>query len=127
MVGLCVLIAGVALLAVAVFRVQCPGAVYCVSTDPADSIDSVHVLAVLTYSAAMVVAMVRTGIKAVATPRTRVFGAASLAASGLFVLALALTQGPAPGLSQRFWAALGQVWLLAVAEETAAPNGEEAR
>jgi hypothetical protein len=59
--------------------------------------------------------------------QTRLFGAASLAVAGLFVLALALTQGPAPGLSQRIWAALGQMWLLVVAEETAAPNRKEAR
>lgn len=126
-VGICVLIAGLSLLAVAAFRVQCPDAAYCVQSDPADGIDAVHLGAVLTYTAAMVVAMVRTGVNAVAVPRTRLFGAASLTAAGLFVLALALTQGPAPGLSQRIWAALGQMWLLVVAEETAAPNGEEAR
>jgi hypothetical protein len=126
-VGACVLIAGVALLAVAAFRVQCPDEAYCVRTAPADGIDAVHLGAVLTYSAAMVVAMVRTGVKALASQRARMLGVASLAASGLFVTALALTQGPTPGLSQRIWAAVGQIWLVVVVEVTAAPTGREAR
>jgi hypothetical protein len=125
-VGACILVAGLALLAVAGFRVQCPSAIYCVRSESADALDVIHVVAVLTYSAAMVVAMVRTGLSAVASPRTRVFGGASLAASGLFVMALAFTQGPAPGLSQRFWAALGQIWLVAIAEVTAEPNRGDA-
>lgn len=121
-VGTSVLVSGLALLAVAAFRVQCPGEAYCVRADPADAFDTVHVAAVLTYSAAMLTAMVRTGVKALAAPETRWVGVGSMGAAGLFVAALVLTQGPVPGVSQRLWAAVGQIWLVAAVEVAAASH-----
>lgn len=124
-VGICVLVSGIALLGVAAFRVQCPDAPYCVRADPADFADVVHRGAVLTYAIAMVVAMVRMGVIGLGQPRLRRLGIASLATSGLFVVALAFTQGPAPGFAQRIWIALGQVWLIVVAQVTAVSNEGE--
>lgn len=120
-VGGAVFMAGLSLLVVAAFRVQCPGGDYCVASAEPDAIESAHVIGVLAYTAAMVVAMVRAGVLALRSPRTRLLGYASLGASGIFVTALVLTSGPAPGLSQRFWALVGQVWLVVVAAETALP------
>lgn len=121
-VGTAVLIAGLALVAVAVFRVQCPGGAFCLRADAPDVIEGAHVAGVLVYSAAMVAAMLRVGVLALRSARTRFLGYASLGSAGVFLLALLLTAGPAPGLSQRFWALAGQVWLVVAAEESAYPR-----
>jgi hypothetical protein len=103
------------LVVVAAFRVQCPAAVYCRTSNPVDVLDVAHGVGVLAYAVAMVAAMIRAGVVAVRLPARRVLGIASVVAASVFVVALALTQGPIPGLSQRFWALTGQVWLVAAA------------
>jgi hypothetical protein len=110
-----VLTAAGSLLAVAAFRVQCPRAPYCLVDRPWDWVDAVHATAVMLYALAMITAMLRGGLVAVRIPSRRSLGLASLLAATFFVVALVLTLGPVPGLSQRFWILAGQVWLVAVA------------
>jgi hypothetical protein len=110
-----VLAAGCFLVVVAVFPIRCPGAEYCGPIGEVQWLDIAHMGGVLGYSLVMVIAMVRAGVLALRIPVRRTWGIASLVAAMVFIVALVLTQGATPGLSQRFWVLAGQVWLVAAA------------
>jgi hypothetical protein len=97
-------------------------------------VDLLHEGAVAGYAVALVVAMLRTGLVLLRHGPARTLGAVSVAAALTFVAVLILTAGPGTGLSQRFWALGGQVWLVLVAaaagsevwqrDSAAAPGGD---
>jgi hypothetical protein len=128
-------VASGALVVAAVARVTCP-AELCpqAPTGVTDLWDVLHEIAVGGYTVAVVVAMMRTGMVLLRDGTARSLGAASAVAALSFVAVLALTAGPAAGLSQRFWALAGQVWLVLVAaaagsgvwkrDSAAAPEGD---
>jgi hypothetical protein len=108
--------ASAALTVAAMARVSCPPDL-CpqAAAGAGDPVDLLHESAVAGYAVALVAAMLRTGLVLLRRGTARTLGAASAAAALSFVVVLILTAGPTTGLSQRFWALGGQVWLVLVA------------
>lgn len=111
-------VAGLALLAVAVFRVPCPEkARYCTFVEDHTTSETLHAAGVITYAIVTMTAMVILGITALTRGHHSLVGVPGLIASAVFALTFSgLLLFPA-GLAQRTWIAVGQIWLVAAVFE----------
>lgn len=113
LVAICVAIASMSLLAVATFRINCPlGAGNCLNQGTPSVSAMVHGGGVVVYTLAIVTAMIVAGVRSLLGHRRSIVGAPGLVAAVLFVVAFGGLWAPSPGLPQRFWVFLGQVWLV---------------
>jgi hypothetical protein len=117
-VALLLVMAGVALVVVAAFRVPCPqNARHCTYTVEHTPSESVHNAGVVVYAVLTMAAMVILGVVAVTQGRHSLVGIPGLIACAVFALTFSgLLIFPA-GLAQRVWIGIGQLWLVAASFE----------
>lgn len=110
--------AGLALVAVAAFRVPCPrNARYCPYTVEHTPAETVHNSGVIVYAVLTMAAMLILGVIALTQGRHSLVGIPGLIACGLFAMTFTgLFVFPA-GLAQRVWIGVGQAWLIAASFE----------
>jgi hypothetical protein len=117
-VAILLVLAGLALVVVAGFRVPCPeNARHCTYTVDHTAAERLHNAGVVVYAVLTMAAMVILGVVAVTQGRHSVVGIPGLIACAVFALTFSgLLVFPA-GLAQRVWIAVGQIWLVAAAFE----------
>lgn len=117
-VALLLVMAGIALCVVAVFRVPCPeNAKHCTYTVEHTASESIHNAGVVVYAVLTMAAMVILGVVAITQGRHSLVGIPGLIACGVFALSFSgLLIFPA-GLAQRVWIGVGQLWLVAASFE----------
>ncbi|RZT88895.1 uncharacterized protein DUF998 [Pseudonocardia sediminis] len=113
-------LAGLAGLTIAAFRVGCPlGAAGCSFTPGnriGDASSAVHGYAVAAYEVALVVAMLVTAVSR--RSADKVFARVSVVAAPVSVVFLLSTGGDANGLWQRAWLVVNTAWLVALVWRT---------
>jgi len=128
-VGSCVALAALALVVVASFRINCPGgAGRCLQEGEPGVSAVVHAGGVVVYTLAIVTAMLVAGVRSLLGHRRSLVGVPGLVAAVLFVVAFGGLWASSPGLPQRFWVFIGQVWLVMALVDAHEQRGrEEAR
>ncbi len=118
LVSLLLIVAGGALVAVALFRVPCPPrAQFCTYTVDDTPSEAVHNNAVIVYAVATMIAMIALGIVSITRGHHNLVGIPGLVAAALFALGFGgMLVWPA-GLAQRTWIIVGQLWLVAAVFE----------
>ncbi|HNE88142.1 MAG TPA: DUF998 domain-containing protein [Actinomycetota bacterium] len=118
LVSLLLIVAGGALVAVALFRVPCPPrAQFCTYTVDDTPAEAVHNNAVIVYAVATMIAMIALGIVSITRGHHNLVGIPGLVAAALFALGFGgMLVWPA-GLAQRTWIIVGQLWLVAAVFE----------
>ncbi|MFN8184237.1 MAG: DUF998 domain-containing protein [Candidatus Nanopelagicales bacterium] len=112
------ILAGGALIAVAVFRVPCPRrARFCPYTVEHTPAESIHNNGVIVYALATMAAMVVLGVIAITRGHHSLVGVPGLIAAVVFAMGFSGILLFPEGLAQRTWIAVGQVWLVAAVFE----------
>ncbi|MCU0299229.1 MAG: DUF998 domain-containing protein [Candidatus Nanopelagicales bacterium] len=117
-VAVLLLVAGLALVFVAFFRVPCPERArfcpYVVDNTPAET---VHNIGVITYAVVTMAAMITLGIVAITKGHHSLVGVPGIVASVVFALTFSGLLLFPEGLAQRTWIAVGQIWLVVAVYE----------
>lgn len=117
-VGWLLIVAGTALVAVAVFRVPCPRrARFCTYTVEHTPAESIHNSGVIGYALATMTAMVILGVIAITRGHHSLVGVPGLIAAVVFAMGFSGILLFPEGLAQRTWIAVGQAWLVAAVFE----------
>ncbi len=117
-VALLLVAAGVALVAVAAFRVPCPErARHCTYTVENTTSETLHAVGVVAYAIVTMIAMVVLGIVAITRGHHSLVGVPGLIAAFVFALTFSGLLVFPEGLAQRSWIAVGQIWLVAAVFE----------
>lgn len=111
-------VAGLALVVVAAFRVPCPRrARFCTFTVDDTPAETVHNVGVITYAVITMAAMVVLGVVAITKGDHSLVGVPGIIASVVFALTFSGLLLFPEGLAQRTWIAVGQIWLVVAVYE----------
>ncbi len=117
-VAVMLMVAGAALMFVALFRVPCPErARFCTYTVDNTPAETIHNTGVILYAIATMTAMIVLGVVAITQGHHSLVGVPGLIASVVFALTFSGLLLFPEGLAQRTWIAVGQIWLVVAVYE----------